>query len=505
MFIRFMDTGKRSQSVKTKRTSAQGVNLLLDTAVIVAAVYLMMYLAIALLRIGYPFELEWMEGGAVDHVARVLNGQAIYVRPSIDFVPYIYTPLYYYLCAPLASVTGIGFLPLRLISLLSSLSCFFLLFIWGRRETGNWRYGLIAAGLYAASFRLCGAWFDIARADPLFILFVLCGAYVLRFAESKTQLAAAAVLLWLSFLTKQTAQFICVPLILYALIAHHRRGLWFAGMLAGLVAASILVLDRLHDRWFTYYIFHLPSLHKWDSAQFLGFWINDALNHFPILLVLGITTVVFLWRQKDSKATFFYLLFGCGCIATSWSSRLFSGGYDNALMPTVAALAVAMPALVKAVVSKSKSVSSAIRFGLPLVLLVQFAMFWYNPAKQIPSDETRQSGLEIIRSISQFSGDVYMPYHGFVATLAGKKAHAHQMAMKEVTQYDTLMAREITEQLDSALSKQQFSLVVLDSPWPTATLQTYYRKYSEMPSAVMSFWPVTGFPTRPRFWYVPRG
>ena len=81
------------------------------------------YLYVALHRIGYPYELEWLEGGAVEIVRRVAEGQAIYVQPSVHYVPYPYTPLYFWVSGALAHVTGVGFLPLRLVSLLSSLGC----------------------------------------------------------------------------------------------------------------------------------------------------------------------------------------------------------------------------------------------------------------------------------------------------------------------------------------------------------------------------------------------
>jgi hypothetical protein len=51
--------------------------------------YLAVYVAIALLRIRYPFDLEWMEGALIDHVRRIVDGQPIYVGPSLDFIPFL--------------------------------------------------------------------------------------------------------------------------------------------------------------------------------------------------------------------------------------------------------------------------------------------------------------------------------------------------------------------------------------------------------------------------------
>src|SRR6266542_4402426 len=88
--------------------------------IVAASAFMAMYLVVAFVRLGYPFELEWMEGGMVDHVRRIVAGQPIYVRPSLNFVSYLYPPLYYLVSAGLARMIGIGFLPLRLVSLVSS-------------------------------------------------------------------------------------------------------------------------------------------------------------------------------------------------------------------------------------------------------------------------------------------------------------------------------------------------------------------------------------------------
>ena len=91
--------------------------------VVVALVPIAVYLYVALRQLGYPYELEWMEGGSVEIVGRVLHGQALYVAPSLHYVPYTYPPLYFWVSALVAKMTGLSFLPLRLVSFVSSLGC----------------------------------------------------------------------------------------------------------------------------------------------------------------------------------------------------------------------------------------------------------------------------------------------------------------------------------------------------------------------------------------------
>ena len=53
----------------------------------VALAWVLLYTVFA--RLGYPYDLEWMEGGLLTHSARIANGQGIYVTPSVEFVPYL--------------------------------------------------------------------------------------------------------------------------------------------------------------------------------------------------------------------------------------------------------------------------------------------------------------------------------------------------------------------------------------------------------------------------------
>ena len=64
-------------------------------ALAIPALYQLVLLATAIGgRIAYPYDLEWMEGGMLHHALRIQTGHGIYNAPSIDFIPYLYTPLY---------------------------------------------------------------------------------------------------------------------------------------------------------------------------------------------------------------------------------------------------------------------------------------------------------------------------------------------------------------------------------------------------------------------------
>ncbi len=117
-----------------------------------SAGYLVLYAVLAALRVRYPFDLEWLEGAMVDHVRMILEGRPLYPPPTLDFIPLTYTPGYFYTAAVLCKIVGLGVVPMRLISIVASAG---LLAITSRLvtyETGERRFGLLAAGLFAAMF-----------------------------------------------------------------------------------------------------------------------------------------------------------------------------------------------------------------------------------------------------------------------------------------------------------------------------------------------------------------
>ena len=106
------------------------------------------YGLLVLFRIFYPYPLELYEGVLAEQVLRILEGRALYAAPSIEYIPSVYPPLYFYLSAFVAKFSGMGFFPLRLVSFLASLGAFFLVYLLVKRETGNKGIALASAALW---------------------------------------------------------------------------------------------------------------------------------------------------------------------------------------------------------------------------------------------------------------------------------------------------------------------------------------------------------------------
>ena len=392
-------TVRSAVSWKERFSNADVADILEFMVCAVAAAYLIAYVAIALNRITYPFDLEWMEGATVDHVNRILVGQRIYVRPSLDFVPFLYPPLYYYISAAVSRVTGIGWFPLRFVSLISSGVCFWLIYRLVKRETGSWYAGLVAVGTFAATYRLGGAWLDIARVDSLFLALLLAALYVARFAESRRSWALAGALLALSALTKQTALMIAVPLLLYAAAVDWRGAIALALGFGGLFAAATAGLYARHGGWYIYYVFGLPVRIQEVGGIRANFWRKDILAGMPVAAAVTFGYLASR-RALRSRPTLFYAALTVALLGSSWASRLHVGAYDNVLIPAYAALAILF-ALGLHDLSQHASLAGtgSMRTFIAAMCLVQLAALAYNPRAQMPTKHDLELERRLVRSV----------------------------------------------------------------------------------------------------------
>ncbi len=476
------------------------------------------YVAVALSRVAYPYELEWMEGGVLEHVARLVSGKDLYVEPSLEFTPFVYTPLYYYVSAGFVEVFGPGFFPLRLVSFLASLGSMVVLFGFVRKETGSAVLGVLSVGLFSAAFKISGAWYDIARVDSLFILLLLASVYVVRFSPSFRGLLLAGALISLSVLTKQIAVVVGVAMSVYSIVFLPRNVRFVYPLAVIIIAGSLtLVLNRVNDGWFWYYVFELPRQHPLSMKRLLGFWIQD-MGMLTVAFSVSLVYPVSLLRGRNWKKAGFYALLMTGMVGASWIARMHTGNYSNVLIPAFAVTALVFPLGLRALVpdvfsgARTDGAGSEKRFALSDYLVVfvcigQFVNLVYNPFAQVPSAEDRIAGDNLVRKIEKIDGDVFIPCHGYLSILSGKKSYAHVMALSDVIRSEDIVQRKrLMEQLAGAFRRQEFSAVILggeDRLGMKHEVERWYLLQGRVFKDGDVFYPVTGALWRPEYLYVP--
>ncbi len=439
-----------------------------------ACAYLLVWIWLASRRIPYPYELEWMEGAVVDHVRRILAGEPVYVEPSVAFTSLIYPPLYYYGSALLSQLTGVGFFPLRLLSAGASAGCLAILFAWSRRETGSPLYGIVSASLFAATFELGGAWLDVARVDCLFLLWVLVAAYLLRFKKSPLAAGLAGAALALAALTKQPALVVALVFAVYCLAARGlRAGTAFCGSFALIFGVPTLVLHRLTDGWYGYYLFDLPSQHPFFPVMLTGFWNWDLLRPLPItcLLLAIYLGSRFLARKKmdpeQRHNAVFYGAFVSAMLAAAWLSRLHYGGASNVLLPAHAALALLWGMAVHSPLWRAgeRPKDAWAPSAVHALALMQFGWLFYNPLDYLPTRADTAAGDRFVQTIASLPGEVYLPEHGYLASLGGKTSYPHIAMYWDVLRGDdNPTRRKLERELASAFRNHRFSAVIIHAP-----------------------------------------
>lgn len=485
-----------------------------------AVAYIAVYIVIACLRLYYPFDLEWLEGGAVGHVARILSGQLIYVSPSLEFIPYNYTPLFFYVSAAASGFLKAGFLPLRMVSFISSLGCFYLIFLIVKQETTSRYSGIIASGLFAATFHLSGSWFDLGRPDSFFLFILLSSLYVMRFKSSNSSSVFAGILISLAFLTKQTALPILLPVILYAVIADWRRSIYFIITSTVIISSSTLILDHIHNGWYSYYVFELPSnfSSRVVPSRWLTFWSEDIIPPFKIALSMSFAYFIIFFVKPNKNAFLFYFLTSVGMFGASLAPRLQTGGVENVLIPAHAMISILFGlSFYRLLYFFSERYSDRKHLLIPfiyMICLLQFGSGYltYNPVEQVPSDKDHDIGQKLMNTLSQTKGRVFFPSRAYLPNLNGKISTAHRQNIND----NILYGREdikikLKDELEKAYKEKWFSAIIRASDkevWMSEELkeafeQNYFLKEKILYPDEDSFIPISGLRTRPAFIYVP--
>ncbi|MCX5741798.1 MAG: hypothetical protein NT062_04770 [Proteobacteria bacterium] len=438
-------------------------------------------------RVFYPYDLEWMEGGVLVHAQRIRDGLGIYAPPSRDFIPYLYTPLYPTIIALFGPSYAIG----RLISVgaLLGLVGTGTASMIGRRHQHR-SYGPVLAGaalafgLFAAVYPFTKAWYDLVRADTLFLWLVTAGlAGLARWSREgrglggHARVAAGAALLALAFFAKQTA-------ILYVglggaivLVLAWRRVITYVVVSGGIGLGFVALLDNNTRGWFWIYVSKIHRAHDFSMDRFWG-GFERILWHFPLMTIaigvgLLVTLVTWIVRRKFPapaaplvlwSATFAVsVLVGVLGIATEWS-------VENAFIPAFLHGALAAGAAVAAVAGCVRllverhpraagilATLAALGIAIPLAVTCYRARWNWRPF--VPTTIDRTAGDHLVDRIRQIPGPVWVPSHPWYGVLAGKTPYVHRMGVKDVT------ARKPYEidLLDEAIDRHAFAAIVLDN------------------------------------------
>ncbi|MFO1053443.1 MAG: glycosyltransferase family 39 protein [Planctomycetota bacterium] len=487
-------------------------------AVVVSLLWIGLAIAIPFLRLWYPFEVEWMGGAFADHVARVLDGKPIYVEPSPDFVPYLYTPLYMYLSAGMSLLVGEGMQALRLVSILASLVNVALLFALVRGRTRSTVAAAVACATWSGCYFLVESWYDAERVDSTFLAFVIGAVLTLDRGRSHRARILAGLLMVAAYMTKQTALLLVPPLWLFATVAHARSWRDWLRHADFLVAFALpwfaltAWMDHVTDGWFSFYTWRLPREHQYVLAPFWKFWLIDSHTMWPAICA---SAWYFLRGPllAGARATFADAALCLGLLGAGLASRMHVGGAVNVLMPTWFGFALFTGFAWQRTTLLPREPERVLVRLLILLQLIGFAFKFRNSdqpreaglldvGEYLPTEADARAGHRLVELLRKADGDVLVPFHGFLPRMAGKRGGAHAMALIDIRGEGLAdMQKRLMDGFWSSARDRRADLVVLDENlegmgqliWPGYVSEGRLVRVADF----HTFMPVVGLKTRP--------
>ncbi len=448
-------------------------------------------------RFAYPYDLEWMEGGVLHGAHRVAEGEGHYPPPSIDFIPFLYTPLYPGLLAVLGGVFGLSYQLGRAVSVLALCGIAWVIVAQGLRASPNHKPAglagaLLSLGLFAAGYPFVEGWYDIVRGDTLFLLMITASLFVLtQWARAdegpwaQVRIVALGAILGLSFFCKQTGVFYVLAAGPILLAYNWRRMPALVGSAGFVGLGGTWLMQKTTGGWFWTYIYEIHQAHDWNKDRF---WksFEHILLHFRgatmviVVCLCVVVACVVVRRRLPTPAKAFLLwtyLYAVSTLvgAIGWGTEF---AHFNAYMPALLHGAIAAGLAVPTVLACAGELLQSDRTlpsGGPdrhrvaatwaaaalcaLVLGRDLIVHRWNPKHFIPTAADRMAGDELISELRALPGEVWVPSHPWYAHLAGKRMYVHRMGVKDVTVRKPRPIRG----LERAIAERRFDAIVLDN------------------------------------------
>ncbi|MFH2007551.1 MAG: hypothetical protein ABI333_13280 [bacterium] len=447
-------------------------------AVSMPALVLLYYIFWA--RLSYPLDLEWMESGMLMHAKRVLDGNGLYVAPSVDFTSFCYPPLYPLLLGWLGKVFGLSYTLGRALSVLAFTATLALILrgaVRGAVEAAPQRCGVetklgerpsgdavvfavVAMAAVAVAFPWTGAWYDLVRIDGLFLALACGGLYALAVGHRRARgVVIAGVLLGLAYYAKQTAVLFIVAAGLAQLLLRARLLPVLVAVVGAVAGLGTLLANQVTDGWFWFFVYDLHQAHQtdptvlWSKAPAL-LW--DKLGW----LYLACVASAVLWcgaavlRRRLAPHGPVWLLGGLAGVAAAVVGRATQWSHDNAYIPGVVfpAAFLAVSAAETRGLLAPRDADAALGgwrqalLGRPLLLR---SLAWVpvvlaaiqvlatgspEPRKHVPDARSRQEARRFLAELKRLGqrGEVLVPYHPYYSVLAGGRGHGHIMNVNDV-------------------------------------------------------------------------
>ncbi|MBZ5712751.1 hypothetical protein [Nannocystis pusilla] len=482
-----------------------------------AGLWVLVLLIVFAGRIGFPLELEWMEGGSLHTALRLQQGQAIYPEPSAEFVPFLYTPLYPAVLAVLGWVLPLGYALGRAVSIAAIGAVAWGLWRLVRLEGKPRAHAAAAVGLFLSGYVFTFRWYDVARADSLFLALMLWGLVALRHAgKSRRRAVAAGVLVAAAFWAKQTAAVFVLASGAAGLIVAPRVVWVYAATIAAIDGGGVLLGQWLTEGRLWTYIYELHQAHAFNAARFWRKTWGMFVHAAPFLAVLAAWASARRlsdWkvlkehgREGRWKGPAYWGVIAAAGLLVSALGYSTQWAEPNAFMPGVcfaaAWLAVMLP-IGRGEAPALGLVAAQLVFALVIepryqpiqdhgLAGLRDSYTRQDPARTLPPAELRAQAAALRAELQAEPRPILALHRPWWSVLAGGPGHVGSMGINDVPK-DRQQAIEAT--LAAAVERGEFAAIWVDGeppPWLRRSLRRRYAAGRTLAGAARVL-PMTGY------------
>lgn len=448
-------------------------------------------------RVGYPFDIEWMEGGMLVHVWRLRQGLPLYAAPSADFIPYIYPPFYPFVLSLLGEPSyAIG----RTVSLVGALAAAAAAVFAVRREGAPWGAAIAAGGLFLSCYDESGTFYDIVRADA-FAIGLGAWSLVLARVGTRRALVASGLLLTLTFFTKHNYAAFGVPIALWLWGTRGwREALWFGAWSAGPALIGLIGLEIATDGYFLTYLVGVPTAHPLVAERAWPLSEKELLT--CLMWTTGAAALVGLaqLRAFGRGAAFWLSMLGMA-VGLSILMRAHHGGYINVLMPGHWALAVCGAAVLGTAARRWEHPVSAI--AVAGLLSWQLWDGRWDDSRMIPTAEDRAAGEKVIAVIAHVEGEVFAPQFAWYPAMAGKTPSLPLISLWDIDHKRGPLKKDAAV-VKKALAEHRWAAVLTSAKDIKYELPLYYTKSQRIPLPATAMNTRSGYRVKPEWIWLPK-
>ena len=453
-------------------------------------------------RLGYPGDLEWMEGATLVSAMRARDGLELYGEPTVEYIPFIYPPLHAWTLGALGHLFPLGYTLGRGVSIGAALAAAGALVFGARREGASWPLAVATLGLFAACWDDGGTFYDLVRTDSL-SLALLAWALVTMPLGGRW-IIGSGLLLAVAFTAKQHAALLGVPMLAWCWRTHGRAAaLRFVAASAGpaLVFLAAMTLAT-GGRFFTWLVL-VPAAHGQDAERLFPGAQLELFWALPFTTALCFAAPAWAWRRAYWAGVALTTL---GVVSLM---RGHTGGFLNVLIPGFWVLsllpAVAIPALRAPWARIAATVLVALQLAVwqtdfgrlrTRIAVGQAPLTAWTDSQRtfdrfVPNAEDTAAVTDLVHAIGALDGRVLAPHAPWYLVLAGKEPSFALICLWDIDYRHGPYSKD-ADRIDDAIGAE-FDWAVVPDEKMGRGLKTHFERDTtrKLPSVgTRTGWPV---------------